>query len=450
MKKHHFAGLVFAVLVGLCAQSYGCTSVCLDKKGRLILGNNLDWFCGYGLVVVNKRNVTKRGFWYANTAGWKWTSRYGSITVNAEGREFPVRGMNEAGLAIVEMTLPQTQFPTPDSRPVLSTLQWIQYQLDNNATVGQVFASDSLIRIDPTDGPSHFLLCDATGAIACIEWLQGKMVWYTGSGLPIPALANSTYESCIANGDDPSGRFKKVADMLAAYDTAAAVDGVSYVFSILQNVANEYIWPFFTQWRVVYDVRAMRFYYMTKTNSQIRYVDFKDFDFSCQTPVEVLDINSADTGNVRSAFTSYTAAINSDIVTRTFADYNSDQYNTIIGKKFSADTINAVAAFPESTFCEVNTSAAQHTPQQQTRECRIFPGSASASIHIVLSKPGVRRIALSLFDTRGRMVASGGEYFTHPGQDRIVWRLAALARGVYHCKVVAGDVSYVRPIVIRQ
>jgi penicillin V acylase-like amidase (Ntn superfamily) len=448
MGKHHVAGLLLVVLIGLCARPYGCTSICFDKKGQLILGNNLDWFCGYGMVIVNKRHVQKHGFWYANSPTWNWTSKYGSITVNAEGREFPVRGMNEAGLAIVEMTLPETQFPQPDTRPVLSTLQWIQYQLDKNATVEEVIASDSLIRIDPHDGPSHFLICDSSSKTVCIEWLGGQLVFFTDSTLPIPALANSSYATSIAY---PMGRFKTVADILAAYDSAQVTDGVGYVFDILRQVANEYMPPFLTQWRVVYDVRAMRFYYMTNVNSTIRFVDFKDFDFSCQTPVEVLDINSADTGNVRSAFVPYTTALNGACVDSTFFSYNSDQYNYIIGRKFSEDTINMIAAFPESTFCKETPSGVMHTPHPaQVRECRIFPGSASASIHIVLSKPEVCRVAISLFDTRGRTVASGEVYVTRPGQDRIVWRLPSLARGVYQCKVIADGVSYVRPVFMRQ
>ena len=293
MRNRTIIGLLIIGLGGACAQSYGCSSVCLDKKGQLLLGNNLDWICGDGMVVVNKRHVVKRGFWYANRPDWTWTSKYGSITVNLEGREFPARGMNEAGLAIVEMSLPETQYPASDSLPYLSVGQWIQYQLDKSATVEEVIASDMAVRIPPEEYRSHFLVCDSSGAIAVIEWLGGQLTVHTDSTLLIPALVNSTYESCITNGDDPSGRFRRIDDMLTAFDTAQATDGVGYVFSILQQVANEYYPPYLTRWRVVYDVRAKRFYWKTILNSQVRYVDFKNFDFSCQTEVEALDINSA-------------------------------------------------------------------------------------------------------------------------------------------------------------
>jgi penicillin V acylase-like amidase (Ntn superfamily) len=348
-------GVIVPIIIGLTgafADIYGCSSVCLDKKGQLILGNNMDWILGDGMVVVNKRHVVKRGFWYENKPDWTWTSKHGSITLTNEGREFPIRGMNEAGLVVVEMMLAETEHPPAGSLPVLSGSQWIQYQLDTSATVEEVIASDKVVRIEPTDWAgmaSHFLICDKSGTIAGIEWLEGKMTVYTGDKLPIPAMVNSAYESCITNGDDPSERFKPIADMYAAYDTAQTSDGVSYVFSVLDAVADKLSAPFATRWRMAFDVRAMCLYWKTAENSQLRYVDLKDFDFSCRTAVEVLDINTSATGNVRTAFVPYTVALNHDLVTRTYSLYN--QYSDYIGRQYSRETIDGIIAFPESTIC---------------------------------------------------------------------------------------------------
>jgi penicillin V acylase-like amidase (Ntn superfamily) len=352
MRKYGIIILIIIGLTGDFADIYGCSSVCLDKKGQLILGNNMDWILGDGMVVVNKRQVVKRGFWYKNKPDWTWTSKYGSITLTTEGREFPIRGMNEAGLVVVEMMLAETQHPPAGSLPVLSGSQWIQYQLDTSATVEEVIASDTVVRIEPTDWAgmaSHFLICDKSGTIAGIEWLAGKMTVYTGDKLPIPAMVNSTYESCITNGDDPSGRFKPIANMYSAYNAAQTSDGVSYVFSILEAVADKLSLPFATRWRMAFDVRAMRLYWKTAENSHLRYVDFKDFDFSCRTNVEVLDINSSDAGNVRTAFVPYTVDFNRKLVTRTYSLYN--QYSDYIGRQYSQDTIEGIIAFPESTIC---------------------------------------------------------------------------------------------------
>ena len=352
MQKYCIIVLIIIALTGSIADIYGCSSVCLNKKGHLILANNMDWISGDGMVVVNKRNVTKRGFWYENKPDWTWTSRYGSITFNTEGREFPIRGMNEAGLVIVEMSLSETKHPSADGLPVLSGSQWIQYQLDTSATLEEVIASDKVVRIEPTDWEGmagHFLICDSNGTVAAIEWLDGELTVYTGDSLPIPAMVNSAYEACLADGDDVSGRFKPMADLYAAYDTAETSDGVSYIFTILQ-AAEVYSQTFQTRWSMAYDVKNMRIYWKTMSNSELRHVDLKDFDFSCKTDVEVLDINKGRTGNVRDAFTPYTVDFNREQVTRIYALYN--QYSDFIGKEYSQDTIDGIIAYPETTIYE--------------------------------------------------------------------------------------------------
>ncbi len=352
MLRYGFILLLLIGWTGAGAEVYGCSSVCLNKKGQVILGNNMDWILGDGLVVVNKRQVTKRGFWYKNKPDWQWTSKYGSITFATEGREFPIRGMNEAGLVVVEMMLAETQHPPADNLPVLSGSQWIQYQLDTSATVADVIASDAVVRIEATDWAgmgSHFLICDKSGTIAGIEWLGGKRTVYTGKTLPIPAMVNSAYEACLADGDDPSGRFKPIADRYAAYEAAPTRDGVSYVFSILDGVADKFAPPIATRWQMAFDVRALRLYWKTAGNQRLRYVDLQDFDFSCRTAVQVLDINGAGAGNVRTAFVPYTVARNRDLVTRTYSVYN--QHSDGLGRRYSQEIIDGIVAFPDSTIC---------------------------------------------------------------------------------------------------
>jgi penicillin V acylase-like amidase (Ntn superfamily) len=76
-----------------------CTSFCFCTGDTVLFGNTLDWYFSDGLVMVNKHNVSKTALGFPNPA--RWTSKYGSVTINQWGREFPMRGLNEAGLAIV-------------------------------------------------------------------------------------------------------------------------------------------------------------------------------------------------------------------------------------------------------------------------------------------------------------------------------------------------------------
>lgn len=445
--KNIISLFIAVILTGFFINAYGCSSVCLNKKGHLILGNNMDWISGEGLIVVNKRNVTKHGFWYANNPEWTWTSKYGSISLNTEGREFPIRGMNEAGLVIAEMMLTETRLPPAESLPVLSGSQWIQYQLDRSATVKDVIESQSVVRIDPSDWSgmaSHFLLCDKSGTVAGIEWLNGQMIVYSDSTLPIPAMVNSTYESCILSGDDQSGRFKPLADLYTAYDTVQNTDGVSYLFTMLQAAAvvNSML-P--TKWSWAFDVHAMRFYLKTVVNDQLRYFDLKDFDFSCKTKVEVLDINSSETGNIRNAFTPYTTEINRELVTKIYSTYN--QYSSYLGRTYPQDTIEGIINFPESTHCNNENSTRRSSDHFIKTGCQISCIPKSKEIKIYFTKAKYNHVNVSVYDTHGRIIASYSSHSGQLAQNGFTWRFPAkTANGIYLFKIATDDDVFIRHI----
>ena len=80
--------------------------------------------------------------------------------------------MNEAGLAVELMWLQGSIHPSPDQRPAVGVLEWIQYQLDRSATVADVLASDSAVRIAGRT-PLHYLVADRSGRAAtrrCWRW----------------------------------------------------------------------------------------------------------------------------------------------------------------------------------------------------------------------------------------------------------------------------------------
>ena len=142
-----------------------CTSFRLDNGGQAVFGSNYDNLNQEGMLVVNKRGVSKTG-WEAGTTGKyaRWTAEYGSVTFNHAGPQFAWAGMNEAGLAISTMGLNSSHSPAPDERPPLVNSLWIQYQLDTSATLEEVMANDSRVRI--SDTVDHYLICDRSGACA--------------------------------------------------------------------------------------------------------------------------------------------------------------------------------------------------------------------------------------------------------------------------------------------
>jgi choloylglycine hydrolase len=152
----------------LAPQSFACTTFCLTDGTSVVFGRNYDWDFGDGLIMVNKRGVAKiaaSGIRDAAETPARWESKYGSVTFNQYGREFPTGGMNEKGLVVELMWLDETVYPRRDSRPAVSVLEWIQYQLDRYASVQEVLAHAEEIRIAGRV-PLHYLVADRSGAAA--------------------------------------------------------------------------------------------------------------------------------------------------------------------------------------------------------------------------------------------------------------------------------------------
>ena len=216
--------------------------------------------------------------------------------------------MNEAGLVVEQMWHQEAKYPEMDDRKALTELQWIQYQLDNAATVDEVIASDSWLRISFTSTATlHFLVADAKGKVATIEFTDGKMNVHTGSTLPYPTLANCSYETSLdyklkkENGntesfaawtENSSGRFKTAAEMTGSWspDKGQIVD---YGFSVLQKVSQGDA----TQWSIVYDITEMKIYFRTNANPEIRSLNFSGFDYTCTGEALRLDIQSKQTSS---------------------------------------------------------------------------------------------------------------------------------------------------------
>jgi len=364
---------LFIFIVCLIPQaSQSCTTFCLDKGDQLLFGRNYDWMVDDCLVIVNQRGVKKSALTdHTKNIGQpaRWTSKYGSITFNQYGREFPSGGMNEVGLVVEAMGLEATEHPAPDARPYINFPQWKQYQLDNCSSVEEVIASNAQIRIEnsllKTVGV-HFLVCDRKGNCAIIEFLEGKMVYYTQETMPVKALTNITYKELIEfwkEGKLPSidlgrsaERFATVADMLKEYDTKISKSAVDYAFDILKNVGG--VGAMATEWSVVYDIKNLRIHFRTLENQKIRHINLKSFDFSCKKPVKVFDIQADQSGDVTKKFIDYTQQINQQVVRNAFKKTPpflllvTDDFRKIpLFDSVPDNLLDAISQYPETTTC---------------------------------------------------------------------------------------------------
>jgi choloylglycine hydrolase len=347
MKMRVAAAIVLALALAP-APPRACTTFCFEQDGALVFGKNYDWGVDDGLVIVNKRGVAKRSVTENSTL--EWTSRHGSVTFNQYGREFPNGGINEKGLVLELMWLDETEYPAPDARGALPTLQWIQYQLDNAATVDEVLASDGRVRIQGNVAKIHFLVADAGGNVAAVEFLDGKLVVHRGDDLPYRALTND----CYAHSVEYARSFNRAAHELStssldrfAVAALAAEAGppkgatpVDAAFEVLARVAQgEY-----TQWSIVYDIAAMRVYFRTRAHPEVRWIDVTKLDFDCASPVRVLDLDAPLAGDVTGRFADYSYDANRRLVGASYAQ-------TEFLRDVPAAALDELARYPDATRC---------------------------------------------------------------------------------------------------
>ena len=304
----------------LAFPSWACTSFCLDTPAGPVFGANLDLFIpGDGLVFVNQRGITKEGCQQSTTGKTaRWTSKYGSVTFSLAGREFAWSGMNEAGLVVNSLELKAGEYPEPDERPPVLDGRWVQYVLDNCGSVREVLQVNSLVRVQDENSSSHYLVADADGSCAAIEYLDGRFVSHTGEDLPVKAMSNMRYAHALAalkrggprwwwsNPGQSAERFAAAHTRSENYDASRDTSAVSYAFETLTNVV---VAPH-TKWNIVYDIAKREIWFRSVASPTVKHLSLAAFDFSCGIPLQMLDMNAAIEGDAVKFFTSYDRDVN--------------------------------------------------------------------------------------------------------------------------------------------
>ena len=353
MKIMRTLGVACAALAALFVTADACSTFCFGSESTIVFGKNYDWNVSDGLIMVNPAGAMKTADLKGRPA--RWTSRYGSVTFNQYGREHPCGGINEAGLVVELMWLDETAYPEPDDRPAISTLQWIQYQLDNSGTVAEVLATDEHVRVRGRAGFIHFLIADATGAVASVEFIDGRLVAHTGASMPYRALTNDTYHNSLSYLETHEGyggergitrsegsldRFVYAADRAHRYRGERDGDPVTYAFETLEMVSQ----GDYTQWSIVYDIGARRVYARTRAHRPLRFLDLRELDFSCDRPTRFVDLQAPLEGDLREHLEPYSTASNLSLMRSAFS-----QTRFLAG--VTDEDIRLLARYPETITC---------------------------------------------------------------------------------------------------
>ncbi|MBN2364689.1 MAG: linear amide C-N hydrolase [Calditrichaeota bacterium] len=271
----------------------GCTAFCLKKENTILVGKNLDWPVGDGFIIINKRSVAKFAMVKPDEKQVHWVSKYGSVTFNQFGEEFPLGGMNEAGLVVEELSYSPAVYPANESKYSLNELQWIQYQLDNYCTVGEVIRNLDSLCISELLFGLHYFICDRSGDAAVIEFIEGKIFCYDGDDLPVPEVSNNSYHNSLkylklhqgfggdripTNGPESPERFVRAAGLLQNFQNAQKMAPEDYAFGILKNVKQHD-----TQWSIIYDPQKLKIHFQLRDQRERQKLDYETINFSEQS-----------------------------------------------------------------------------------------------------------------------------------------------------------------------
>lgn len=299
-----------------------CTRVIWpDAGGAVLVGRNMDFHKDLMTNLWKQPRGVARDDGVAGKL--TWTSKYGSVIATAFDI-ISVDGINEAGLAGHILWLAESTYGAPDdSRTQLSQAVWLQYFLDNFATVAEAvdWIAETNVQVvqldDPTGGKPptvHLALDDAAGDSAIIEYIDGQPKVYHSKDYRV--MTNSpTFDKqleLVKNFEGLGGtevlpgttvasdRFARATYYAGRLPTPSnQVTAIASMLSVIRNAAQPFRIPdpgkpeaSQTIWQVVLDLTNKRYVYESTTRPNIVWVDLADLDFSEGSPQLKLDLNS--------------------------------------------------------------------------------------------------------------------------------------------------------------
>ena len=120
----------------------------------------------------------------------------------------------------------------------------------------------------------------------------------------------------------------------------ASRDDIEYLFNTLEHVKSGDR----TVWNIVYDIPNRKVHFKSLIAPAHKHVEFDSFEFDCNSPVFVLNINTDKSGNVVEYFKEYSFNFNYDYLLAAVR-------STDFLKHMSDESIEAMAKYPDFLRC---------------------------------------------------------------------------------------------------
>ena len=316
-------GLVLAS--GLFNNVHPCTRIVYQgPNGTILTARSMDWKEDLKTNLwVFPRGMERNG--EAGLNSLKWKSKYGSVIASAYDIS-STDGMNEKGLVANLLWLAESEYPKFDqTKPGLSVAIWVQYVLDNYATVDEAVEDlrkeNFIVVTDITPGTSslatlHLSISDTTGDNAIFEYLEGKLVIHhdrsyqvmTNSPIFEKQLALNEYWKGIGGTvmlpgtNRAADRFVRASFYVNAIpQTDNTTVAIAAMFSVIRNCSVPYgistpDQPNIssTRWRTLADQKNKIYFFESALTPNTFWVDFKNIDFSEKAFVKKLSLTGGE------------------------------------------------------------------------------------------------------------------------------------------------------------
>ncbi len=279
-------------LLMVTISAYPCSAFKYVDAGNVYVAKNFDWHTGEGYLIKNNRNTKKCTYLDYDGRNTCWTSKYGSITFNQNGKELPYGGMNEAGLVVEMLWLKETNYAENlVDASIISELEWIQYQLDNFKSVAGVIANLEKLEIDPVYATIHYFIADQSGKSAVVEYLDGQLAVNESEG-NIQTITNTSNSASKSFYDRNKSKLtdvyipQKKASTLRYCSLQNNLSKLSAskdfteesAFELLGHVSEDKEF-YKSYWNIVYDISHGEIQFKTYGQKVVNTIDLAELDF---------------------------------------------------------------------------------------------------------------------------------------------------------------------------
>ncbi|MDD4613954.1 MAG: linear amide C-N hydrolase [Caldisericia bacterium] len=354
--KNFWFVLVCIPFVMTSSTAYADTAIHLQNATDMVTGFTFDSSLEKGLIYCNPKGLQKQSMTFDANLSMEWISRYGSITFNQWGQDLPYAGMNEKGLCIIR--IPEVSSVSISDFSI-SSLQWIQYHLDQYATIDEILKQPFIKPSFSHFEPMHYMLSDPSNTIIIVEFNdhETKIHSTLNNTLPWPVLTEIPYADGVVTMENPpspskesktpTDRFVKMALQLSEWDRDSQNSLYLRAFDMLLNAASGE-----TKWNVLFHLNERNVYFRTFSHDRIKIISLSAVDFSCEEPIRYWSVETQEVGNISDLFRNKSAKPDAS-----WESIHLFSFNSMLENQFSLPDMQKITQFPYAYECSMDTVA---------------------------------------------------------------------------------------------